>query len=106
MSGWFTLLPDVSAQGVGCLWRATWQGSIGFLIVWLICGLLPRMPARFQCWLWRLALLKFMVVLLWRVPLAVPLLPAVAEPPVHMTMPMGTAPAVGGAIHRSNRRAT
>ena len=98
MSEWFRLLPDVSAQGVGYLWRATWQGSVGFLIVWLVCGLVPRMPARFQCWLWRLALLKFMVVLLWRVPLPVPLLPAVAELPAHMTTPMGAAPAVGGAI--------
>ncbi len=99
MSGWFTLLPDVSAQGVGCLWRATWQGSIGFLVVWLVCGLMPRMRARFQCWLWRLALLKFLVVLLCRGPLVVPLLPAVAEPSVHMTTPLGAVPAVGGAIH-------
>ena len=95
MSEWSSLLPDVSAQGISCLWRATWQGGVGFLIVWLICGLMPRIPARFQSWLWRLALLKFMVVLLCRVPLALPLLPAAAEPPSHTTMPIVAAPTTG-----------
>ena len=45
------------------MWRACWQGGLVVLVVWSICRLLPSMPARFQCWLWRLAILKFMVVL-------------------------------------------
>jgi beta-lactamase regulating signal transducer with metallopeptidase domain len=81
MNDWFHSLPILSDPWLDGLWRASWQGGAGFLIVWLICTLAPRMPARFQCWLWRLALLKFVVVLLCKTPLAVPLLPAAAELP-------------------------
>ena len=66
------------------MWRACWQGSIVVLAVWTICRLLPSMPARFQCWLWRLAILKFMVVLLCPSLLNLPLLPA---PPVAIPIP-------------------
>ena len=45
------------------MWRACWQGGLIVLVVWSICRSLPSMPARFQCWLWRLAILKFMVAL-------------------------------------------
>jgi len=62
------------------MWRASWQGGLVVLVVWLICRLLPSMPARFQCWLWRLAVLKFMVVLVVPWFLNVPLLPAHRAP--------------------------
>lgn len=58
------------------MWRACWQGGLVVLVVWTICQLLPSMPARFQCWLWRLAILKFMVVLVVPWFFNVPLLPA------------------------------
>jgi len=32
------------------------------------------MSARFQCWLWRLVMLKFLIMLLWSVPIELPLL--------------------------------
>ncbi len=62
------------------MWRACWQGGLVILAVWLICRLLPAMPARFQCWLWRLAILKFIVALLAPWFLGVPLLPAKRVP--------------------------
>ena len=37
------------------MWRACWQGGLVVLGVWSICRLIPSMPARFQCWLWRLS---------------------------------------------------
>ena len=37
------------------MWQACWQGGLVVLVVWSICRLIPSMPARFQCWLWRLA---------------------------------------------------
>jgi hypothetical protein len=46
------------------LWPACWQGGLVVLAVWAITRLLPSMPARCQCWFWRLAMLKFVVVLL------------------------------------------
>lgn len=58
------------------MWRACWQGGLVVVAVWTICRLLPSMPARFQCWLWRLAILKFMVVLLVPWFFNLPLLPA------------------------------
>ena len=62
------------------MWRACWQGGLVVLAVWAICRLLPSMPARFQCWLWRLAILKFMLVLLVPWFFNVPLLPAQRAP--------------------------
>jgi hypothetical protein len=60
------------------MWRACWQGSLIVVAVWTICQLIPSMPARFQCWFWRLAILKFVAVLLLPFAFDVPLLPAVA----------------------------
>jgi beta-lactamase regulating signal transducer with metallopeptidase domain len=60
------------------LWQACWQGSLLVLAVWLICRVIPSMPAKYQCWFWRLAVLKFMVVLLCPTLLNLPLLPAPA----------------------------
>ena len=61
------------------MWRACWQGGLVVLVVWSICRLIPSMPARFQCWFWRLAILKFMVALVPSL-LNVPLLPAHRAP--------------------------
>lgn len=58
------------------LWRASWQGGLAALAVWFVNWLAPSLPARFQAWLWRLVMLKFVVVLLWSAPLQLPLLPA------------------------------
>jgi bla regulator protein blaR1 len=56
------------------LGRTCWQGSLVVLTVWTICRLFPSMPARFQCWFWRLAVLKFLMVLLVPWHLDLPLL--------------------------------
>ena len=66
------------------MWKACWQGGLVVLAVWLICQVIPSMPARCRCWLWRLAILKFMVVLLLPTLVNLPLLPA---PPVASPMP-------------------
>jgi beta-lactamase regulating signal transducer with metallopeptidase domain len=58
------------------MWRACWQGGLVVVAVWSICRLIPSMPARFQCWFWRLAILKFMAVLVVPWFFNVPLLPA------------------------------
>jgi beta-lactamase regulating signal transducer with metallopeptidase domain len=60
------------------MWRACWQGSLVVLAVWSICRLIPSMPAKYQCWFWRLAVLKFVAVLLLPFAFDVPLLPAPA----------------------------
>ena len=67
------ILLDAWAAG---MWKACWQGSLVVLAVWLICRVIPSMPARCQCWLWRLAILKFIVVLLLPTLVNLTLLPA------------------------------
>ena len=64
------------------MWRACWQGGLVVLVVWTICLVIPSMPARCRCWLWRLAILKFIVALLLPTLVNLPLLPApsVASP--------------------------
>ncbi len=77
------------------MWRASWQGSLLALAVSSICWLVPSMPARFQCWLWRLVMLKFLVALVWSLPIELPLLPApssatwaTSEPVMLSSLPM------------------
>ena len=62
------------------MFRATWQAGLAVLVVWVICLAAPSLPARVQTWLWRCALLKFLVVLGWSMPIPVPLLPATPAP--------------------------
>ena len=64
------------------MWKACWQGSLVVMAVWLICIVIPSMPARCRCWLWRLAMLKFMIVVLLPTMVNLPLLPAppIADP--------------------------
>src|SRR5271157_3033380 len=66
------------------MWTACWQGGLVVVVVWLVCLAIPSMPARCRCWLWRLAILKFMVVLLLPTLVNLPLLPAL---PVASPMP-------------------
>ncbi len=83
-----TVLLDAWAAA---MWRACWEGGLLVLVVWIICRLFPSMPARFQCWFWRLAMLKFMMVLLCPTLLNLPLLPA---PPLPAPLPEVSLPAV------------
>lgn len=61
------------------MWRASWQGGFAAVFVVIVCRIWPATPARFQCWLWRLVLLKFVVTLFWVAPLEIPLLTAAAQ---------------------------
>lgn len=56
--------------------RASWQAGLLALVVWGVCRMVPSIPARFQAWLWRLTVLKFLVAVFWYVPVALPLMPS------------------------------
>ncbi|MCC2671745.1 MAG: peptidase family protein, partial [Armatimonadetes bacterium] len=77
------------------LWRATWQGGLFLAAVWVLCRVLPRVPAHWKCWLWWLACLRLLVGLLDLPPLSLPLLDPEPAPQV---MPVLSAPATGYAI--------
>jgi len=80
------------------MWRASWQGGLIALIVWSVCRLAPSIPARFQAWLWRLVVLKFLVALVWSAPLEVPLLPTVPQSASSPTMWEPSFPPVSSSI--------
>lgn len=61
--------------------RATWQGGLAVIGVWVFLRLAPRIPARIQCWLWRLAFLKLLISLLWATPVDIPILNAARGTP-------------------------
>lgn len=71
-SGW----PALAGAWIAALWRASWQGGLFILAVWLLCRWAPRLPAAARCWLWWLAGAKLLVGLAWLEPLPLPLLPA------------------------------
>jgi beta-lactamase regulating signal transducer with metallopeptidase domain len=65
---------------LGALLRASLQGGLVIAAVWLVCRLLPRLPASVRCGLWWLACAKLAVSLVWAEPVRLALLPAPAPP--------------------------
>ena len=84
METWIITLNDMSAPWSVAMWRACWQGTLVLLLVFGICRAFPKIPARFQCCLWRLAYLKLLLAFLWAgiIPLAV--LPERPSLPAHV----------------------
>jgi len=84
------------------VWRASWQAGLAALMVWGLCRIAPKIPARVHSWLWRLVVLKFLVALLWLAPIEVPVLPAAAATTQMATelpsaVPLGAAKAAPGS---------
>lgn len=82
-----TSLNDVASLWLDVLWTAAWQGAIVTLLVLVICRMFPRIPARYQCWLWRLVFLKLLLSCLWTSPVQLPWLPVenLTEPTAHIS---------------------
>ncbi|MEX0727361.1 MAG: M56 family metallopeptidase [Planctomycetaceae bacterium] len=68
-------LNELSAIWGQQMWRASWQGGIALLLVFLVGRAVRNMPVELTCWLWRLAFLKFLIAGVCIAPLliAVPL---------------------------------
>ena len=66
----------VSETVCAALWRASWQGAIGVAVIAVVCRVFPQLPATARCWMWRLALLKFVLTLLFPIALPLRVLPA------------------------------
>src|SRR5580704_11680619 len=65
---------SVAPAWAGAIWRASWEGGVAVIVAWVLCLTFPRIPARARCWLWRLALAKLVVGLLWIAPIKLALL--------------------------------
>ncbi len=90
MSSGMETINTLAANGLPTLLRASGQGGLAFVCVWVLCRLLPRLSAPTRSWLWRLAFLKLLLALLWLPTLDLPLLPpeqqarlASVFPPAH-----------------------
>lgn len=79
MGDWVDMLNAIADAWMSAIWRACWQGGIALALVWTIARLLPKLSPSIRCWLWRLAYLKLLVVLIWAAPIELPVLPAVPE---------------------------
>lgn len=95
-----SLFPGESESVV---WRVGWHGTMMIALIQLICCLFPTMPGRVRVWLWRLAIIKLIVVAVWRTPIELPVLPpspvkvaAAESPPVMFVGPTATAHVVSG----------
>ncbi|RYZ35802.1 MAG: M56 family metallopeptidase, partial [Myxococcaceae bacterium] len=58
------------------LWRASWQGALCALGVWVLAKAVPSLPASLRAGLWWLVALKFVLTLGWPHPVSLALLPA------------------------------
>ncbi|MBN8473037.1 biotin transporter BioY [Corallococcus exiguus] len=57
------------------VWRASWQGALCALAVWVLARAVPRLPAALRAGLWWLVALKFVLTLGWPKPMPLALLP-------------------------------
>lgn len=55
--------------------KSAWEGGLALAIAWLIIKLYPAIHPSIQCWLWRLAYLKLLIVLIWAIPVSLSVLP-------------------------------
>ena len=67
--------------------RASLQGGALIAVVWLVCRLIPKLPAHARQALWLLACLKLIVTLFWAAPIAVPVLRPTPLPPILAALP-------------------
>ncbi|MCY1040180.1 biotin transporter BioY [Corallococcus sp. bb12-1] len=80
------------------LWRASWQGALCALAVWVLAKAVPRLPASLRAGLWWLVALKFVLTLGWPHPVSLALLPAetvAAVNPAQSQMPALSSPGEG-----------
>ncbi len=79
MNSWIESTNALSAAWAPWLWRACWQGAIAIAVAWLITLALRKISPRLRSWIWRLAYLKLLLLLVWTSPISLRLLPAAQE---------------------------
>ncbi len=82
MNNWIHSANLWSGTWADVLWKATWQGGLFIIGLWLVCKAFKRIPAWARHWLWMVACLQMGVRLIMISPLALPILPPVAAPAI------------------------
>src|SRR5438876_5333620 len=80
MSEMIPFLNERAGAWAAAMIRASWQGGLVLALVWMFCRALPKLPAAWRCWLWRLAYLKIVLILAGVRPINLPWLPPEARP--------------------------
>jgi len=62
--------------------RVSVQGGLIIFFIWLLVKSFPQISPRIQCWLWRLVLLKLIILGFWSAPIGIPLKPAIDHPEI------------------------
>jgi beta-lactamase regulating signal transducer with metallopeptidase domain len=73
---WISNINLAAAGWFETILRATWQGAIALVLVWMVSRWIAAIPGRYKAWLWRLAFLKLLLALLWVTPVSLAILPA------------------------------
>jgi beta-lactamase regulating signal transducer with metallopeptidase domain len=76
MNGWIEWFNATSDVWFDRFWRATWQGAIVIVVAFVLTTLLYRLSPRVRSWIWRLAYVKLLLLLLWTTPIELALLPS------------------------------
>ncbi len=103
MAALIELLGPGTRTAFDSLVRASVQGGVFILLVWLACRLFPQLPASVRCTLWWLATLKLLVAFVWVDPLPIPVLDprsaavATVEPSSNPAVPITREPSKPGA---------
>jgi len=90
MSPLTELLGPATSLVFDSLVRASIQGGVLVVLIWLVCRLIPQLPASVRCILWWLASLKLLVTFVCVDPLPVPVLePARSDPVAQLNFSPG-----------------
>ncbi|HLL55132.1 MAG TPA: M56 family metallopeptidase [Myxococcaceae bacterium] len=76
------VLTEGCARLLAALWRASWQGALVMLAVWVLVRTFPKLPAWARAALWWLGCLRLLLGLLGLEPVALRVLPAEPSAPV------------------------
>ena len=63
----------MDAAFVDAIQRTSLQGGVLAAVVWVVCRVVPSLPAAIRVGLWWAVALKFLVGLAWTTPVAIPL---------------------------------
>ncbi len=101
MSAWIESINDFSSAWATWMWRATWQATIVVSAAWLLCFILRRWSPQLRSWIWRLAYLKLLLLLVWTTPVTLAVLPAASQQSGVSSQESAHSPSVAVGRHAS-----
>jgi hypothetical protein len=73
-------LNQVAGGWSEAIWRASWQGGLAIVLVWILTKGWQTMPPLLRCWLWRFVFIKFALAFFCPIALELAWLPAKQQP--------------------------